>query len=314
MGASFKVTIQNNSAFIITQSSTNLTIQPTTTIVIPANASVTFTFIQTSATTVTVSMENSGTLFAPVGSVSDTAILVFDGTSGNSAQQTGVLISGTNQITGVEDITIDNSIILVETGGGVDTVTLVAPAAVTASWTMTFPIAVGTLGQVLTTDASGITSWETPGAGPDSNFSGYAAAAVVSIVNNTYQTVLIDTTMVTTTGFTGPTAGVVTADATGIYLVSYTAQFESLDQSGGKESSFAARLILQAAEIVGSITECYLPEFNGNLIRPSVSKTIIITMTTTTADALALQVTRTAGTSTGTTRINQCTLTIRRLS
>ena len=61
----------------------------------------------------------------------------------------------------MSDITF-NSVALQETGAGTDTVKVQAPSAVTTSYTLTMPAAVGASGQILrTSDASGTLAWVT---------------------------------------------------------------------------------------------------------------------------------------------------------
>ena len=291
---------------------TGISMTPTTTYVIAPLGSATFTFIKDTDTTFKLMVKDSGTLYAPVGPVTANAVMVFDGTTGNLVSETGVLIDGSDNITGVTSMTLDSVILAGSTSGFI---TLDAPAVVT-DYAITFPAAVGTNGQVLTTDASGNTTWETPSTGLNSSFSAYGPNAVgsISATNNTYTVVLIDTTTVIDGGNFSLTSGVLTITNAGDYLVSYTVQFQTLDQSGGKDSSMAGHLALNGTgnTILGSITECYINEFNGDLIRPSVSKTMIITFAA--SDTVALEATRTTGTTTATTSVDKCTLTLRRLS
>ena len=59
-----------------------------------------------------------------------------------------------------------NSMSVQETGAGTDTVKIQAPAAVTTSYTLTMPAAVGSANQVLSaTDGSGTLAWTTPETG-----------------------------------------------------------------------------------------------------------------------------------------------------
>jgi hypothetical protein len=63
--------------------------------------------------------------------------------------------------------------------GTTNTISMRAPAAVT-SYTMTWPNAVGTAGQVLTTDASGILSWTSTATGTVTNVTGTAPVSVAT--------------------------------------------------------------------------------------------------------------------------------------
>lgn len=57
------------------------------------------------------------------------------------------------------------NLVLQETGGGSDAITIQAPASIAASYTLTLPVDDGTSNQVLSTDGSGVLSWATVGAG-----------------------------------------------------------------------------------------------------------------------------------------------------
>lgn len=83
------------------------------------------------------------------------ALLYFDGASwvNTAASTTQALTVG------------EGGLVLTETGGGADTVTITGPAAATASYALALPPDDGLVGQVLTTDGSGALSWTTPGSG-----------------------------------------------------------------------------------------------------------------------------------------------------
>jgi hypothetical protein len=297
-GSSFSVTIQNDSAFVITQTSTgtDVTLGPDTSVVIPAFASATFTFIQEDASVPSVSVEivNSRALYAPTSST-DNAIVRYDGTSGNVTQDGVVTISDTGAIAQAISLALNGS-----TSG---TLTFL-PAAITTSYTLTLPPDDGLLGQVLSTNGSGVTSWVS-NTSPDSRFYAFGPAAAATL-SATFTTVNVVNSI---TGANYANAsGVVTITAAGTYEFAYTAQFQSLDQTGGQTGSFAGRLLLDAGVVGGSITECFIQEVNGNLHRPSCSKSLYAVVTA--GQTIALQVARTAGTTTGQTRVNQCTLTI----
>ena len=63
-----------------------------------------------------------------------------------------------------------------ETGGGTDTITVQAPASITAPWTLTLPPDDGAADDVLTTDGSGVLVWADPGSlitGSANTFAGF---------------------------------------------------------------------------------------------------------------------------------------------
>jgi len=83
-----------------------------------------------------------------------------------AAAITGTTITGNTSVTTAQvDITAQGDLRLQDTTGG-QYVALQAPGTVSASWTATFPAAVGSTGQALrTSDASGTLEWFTPEVG-----------------------------------------------------------------------------------------------------------------------------------------------------
>lgn len=65
----------------------------------------------------------------------------------------------------VGSVRSDTSLVLEETGAGTDTITIQAPASISASYTITLPVDDGTTGQFLSTNGSGVTSWATAAVG-----------------------------------------------------------------------------------------------------------------------------------------------------
>jgi hypothetical protein len=53
-------------------------------------------------------------------------------------------------------------VLYTETGGGLDTITIQAPASITAPWTLTLPPDVGAADDVITTDGAGVLTWVEP--------------------------------------------------------------------------------------------------------------------------------------------------------
>jgi len=254
-------------------------------------------------------------------SATDNAVARFDTTTGKLIQNSVVIIGDTGIVTGVLDLTAtgtitatgaiqsNTSLIMQDPGAGTNTITLQAPNPLTASYSLTLPDDDGTSGQVLTTDGAGILTWTSPASG-DALFYQYGPAASVAITG-TYTTVLIPGVGIIDAGTYTYLTGVVTVATTGVYEIAYWAQFETLNQTGGANASFGCRILRNAGAVAGSIAECFINEQNGNLIRPGAGKTIIVSITA--ADTIALQVSRTAGTTTGQTRIDGCTLSIMRL-
>ncbi len=297
-GTSFTFTIQNSSSFFITQTctGTNITMGPDASIVIPPFSSITFTFIQEDATIPSISVEivNSRAMFAPVSSTNN-SIVRFKGTSGNFTQNSQITLSDTGELNNVTSLELNGTVsgsVILQAGGTV------------TSYSLTLPLNTGSIGQVLSTNGSGVTSWVS-NSFPDSRF--YAFGPLVSVeLSGTFTTVNV-VNSITGANYSNA-AGVITITAAGTYEFTYTVQFESLDNSGGTTGSFAGQLLLDAGVVGGSITECFVQEAVGDLHRPSCSKSLYAVVTA--GQTIALQVARTAGTTTGQTRVNQCTLTI----
>jgi len=326
-GNSFTVTIVNESAFTITQSNIDATLTfvpeyTVTSVVIAPGQTVTFTFIQTDDTpeAIEVYTLSKGTIAGPAAApfgtgATDNALVRFDGATGGLTQNSVVIVGDTGIVTGVLDLTASGTIrantafVMEETGAGTDTITLQAPASIAASYTLTFPVDDGTAGQFLQTDGNGVLTWANNASG-DALFYQYGPAASVAL-SGTFTVVDIDTGGVVDATYYTNTNGVVTLSTTGVYEVAFWVQFETLSNAGGAEASFAGQLFLNGAAVVGSISECWTTEANGNLKRPGTGKNIILSITA--ADTLEVRVQRSSGTTTAQTRINESSLMIIRL-
>ena len=93
-------------------------------------------------------------------SSTDTAVAIYDGSTGKIIKNTGVTIDGSNNVTipGQADLRLADS-------DSSNYVALQAPATVAANVTLTLPGNDGDANQVLTTDGSGVLSWTTPSGG-----------------------------------------------------------------------------------------------------------------------------------------------------
>jgi hypothetical protein len=281
--------------------STGMSMTPTSSYLIAPEGSVTFTFIKNSATAMAIMVKDSGVLYAPAVPVNNNSIVIFDGTNGNMTMDTGILIDNSDNITGVTSIGIDGS-----TSG---TVTISAPA-VAGTTTFVLPPNNGTNGFVLSTNGSGVTSWISNNFYDPAGFYGFGPASIVT-VTGTFTTINVVTNVLY--GGYSNSSGVITVPAAGTYEVSYTAQFQTLNQSGGTLGSFGGQILLNGSTTAsGSITETYMNEQNGDLTRSSCSKTLLITLSA--SDTVAFQIARTTGTTTASIRPNQCTLSIVRVN
>ena len=105
----------------------------------------------------------SGDVKGPVGST-DTAIAIYDGTTGKKIKNTGVTIDGTDSISTTGDLDANNvnasSLNTKNTGTG-EVKFVTAPSSVITQ-TLTFPATASIAGQLLENDGTGKLSWVTP--------------------------------------------------------------------------------------------------------------------------------------------------------
>ena len=88
------------------------------------------------------------------GTSTDTAVVRWSGSTGKIIQDSGVLISSTNVVTGVKGMTYS---------GATSGTLAIVPAAVTTSYTVTWPGAQGAAATFLRNDGTGLLTWGTPG-------------------------------------------------------------------------------------------------------------------------------------------------------
>jgi len=145
-------------------------------------------------------------------------------------------------------------------------------------------------------------------------YSGYDSIGLVPI-SSIYQTLIFNTNVINDTGYTN-TLGEITITSTGTYDVFYHAQFQTLNNSGGRYSTITARLELDTGggynPIAGSGSSCYIIEQNGNLVSPGTGKEVIVNITVP-GSILKVTFARTTGTATGTTKPDESSLIIKRL-
>lgn len=124
----------------------------------------------TGAILVDITGAGSGDVSGP-GSSTDNAVVRWDGAAGTDIQNSAVIIDDSNNVTGIVALTAsgairsNTSLIVEETGAGTDTITIQAPASITASYSLTLPVDDGAAGEVLSTDGSGVLSWSAAGSG-----------------------------------------------------------------------------------------------------------------------------------------------------
>ena len=90
---------------------------------------------------------------------------------------------------GGASVVINSALSLEDPGAGSNTVTIQSPSGLASSYTLTLPVDDGTVGQVLTTDGSGVLSWGAGGSGANAALSNLASVAInaslVPAINDT---------------------------------------------------------------------------------------------------------------------------------
>lgn len=110
--------------------------------------------------------------------------------------------------------------------------------------------------------------------------------------------------------------GNVTIVSTGTYSLSYSMSYESINYIGSEYSTITSLLYLNIGlgnnPIVGSLVNCLMKKFNGDFLKNSVSKEIIINITVPNT-IISLNYYRSSGTSNFQTVLNECSFGIKRL-
>ncbi len=88
------------------------------------------------------------------GTSTDTAVVRWSGTTGRIIQDSGVLVSSTNVVSGVRGLTLS--------GSSSGTITLQPAAVITTSYTLTLPSAQGLAATFLRNDGTGVLTWSSP--------------------------------------------------------------------------------------------------------------------------------------------------------
>lgn len=142
---------------------------------------------------------------------------------------------------------------------------------------------------------------------------GYDSVGLVS-VTNTPQTLIFNTSVINDTGYTN-SYGEITITSSGTYEVTYHAQFESVNKSGGPVATIHSFIELDTGSgfqiASGSGTSCYFNEQNGNIASFGSGKNVFINATNN--SILRIRFSKIIGTSSCRTRPNESSLTVKRL-
>jgi len=98
-------------------------------------------------------------------SSTDDSVARFNGTNVKVVQGSGVIIDDSNNVTGIETLSVKTALTIEDPGASTNKITINSPT-LAGNWELTLPDNDGSAGQYLKTDGDGNTTWDTPtGAG-----------------------------------------------------------------------------------------------------------------------------------------------------
>ncbi len=144
-------------------------------------------------------------------------------------------------------------------------------------------------------------------------YQGYDSIGLISL-SNTFQKIPMNVSVINDVGYTN-VLGEITFSSGGTYEVSYSAQFQTFDKTGGPFCTIGIRLEVNSGfgylVVPSSESSCFLYWANGNALSSGVSKNVIINLTST--NIIKMTFARTIGTATGQTKPRESSLSIKRL-
>jgi hypothetical protein len=187
---------------------------------------------------------NGGALGTPssgtVTNLTGTASININGTVGATTANTGAFttVTATTSVSSGVASTTQGSLVLANTSA--NSTTIKSSNSASAAYTITLPVSAGTVGQVLTTDGAGVTSWATPVGVSARN------ASSQTITASTFTKLTLGTEDWDTNGwFTG---GVFTPQRAGYYLL-----FASTVASSSAMSRFSIWFIFNGATYIQAL-------------------------------------------------------------
>lgn len=188
-------------------------------------------------------------------------------------------------------------------------ITFTAPTVIDSNYTLTWPSNDGISGRFLTTDGNGGLSWTTAGVESSSIYFGYDSIGGIFVLN-TFQILNINTNVINDSNYSNLN-GTITINESGVYEISYLVQFESNGQTGGARATYSGEVQLNGVSVSGSRSSCFILEQSSSLISPSCGKTIFVQINS--LDEITINFARTLGTTTGQTKPEQSSITIKKL-
>jgi hypothetical protein len=194
----------------------------------------------------------------------------------------------------------------------VGTVTLHAPLIIPSSYSLSLPNSQATAsGQVMTSDATGGLSWETPFTGSVGYYYSYGPSAGMAVTSLPQIVLIAGSGQISFGGIATNSGGTLTFTEAGNYKVSYYTQFSTSNQSGGSRSSFACEIFNGAISVAGSTCTCYIREQSTSLVQPGAGKSIIMTIAI--GDEITMKAYRDSGTTNGIVVADRCNILVERL-
>ena len=154
----------------------------------------------------------SGDVTGPTTST-NFALPRFSGTSGNLLLDSSVIVDDSNNLVTGGFVKTQTSFQMEDPGSGSNTISLTAPT-LTGDYTLTFPTSVGTSGQFLSTDGSGVLSWSTPSGSGDVNGPASSTNTAIALFGDTSGKTLINSLVTIDASGNVTTAGSLTSGST----------------------------------------------------------------------------------------------------
>ena len=132
------------------------------------------------------------------------------------------------------------------------------------------------------------------------------------VITEVYQLLDIDINSFIDTNFYINNGGRITIFLEGTYYITYRAQFETKNTTGGQLATYSSRLEIDGNVVKGSESSCFIKKQPNSSISCGCGNTVIIYCKLN--SVLSIKYARTKGTTSGLTKSNESSLTIRKIS